>query len=68
MPQNHQCDRYALECATLGPANPRCLTEPIAASLEALVPPNQFYRHLEATLVWLAQQTHRHCELRIRSH
>jgi transposase len=34
----------------LGPAKPRCLGEPIAISLEDLVPPNHFYRHLEAKL------------------
>ncbi len=34
----------------LGPAKPRRLNEPIAVSLEALVPTDNFYRHLEATL------------------
>src|ERR687894_2112824 len=34
----------------LGPAKPRRLDEPIAVSLEDLVPPSNFYRHLEATL------------------
>ena len=34
----------------LGPPKPRRLDEPIAASLEALVPPDHFYRHLEAKL------------------
>ena len=34
----------------LGPAKPRHLDQPIAVSLEELVPPNHFYRHLEATL------------------
>jgi transposase len=34
----------------LGPAKPRRLDEPIAVSLEGLVPPNHFYRHLEAML------------------
>ena len=34
----------------LGPAKPRRLDEPIAVSLEELVPPDHFYRHLEATL------------------
>jgi transposase len=34
----------------LGPPKPRRLDEPIAVSLEDLVPPNNFYRHLEATL------------------
>ena len=34
----------------LGPPKPRRLDEPIAVSLEALVPTDHFYRHLEATL------------------
>lgn len=34
----------------LGPAKPRRLDVPIAVSLEALVPADHFYRHLEATL------------------
>jgi transposase len=34
----------------LGPAKPRRLDQPIAVSLEALVPADNFYRHLEATL------------------
>jgi transposase len=34
----------------LGPAKPRRLDEPIAVSLEELVPRNNFYRHLEAKL------------------
>ena len=34
----------------LGPAKPRRLDEPIAVSLEDLVPANHFYRHLETTL------------------
>jgi transposase len=34
----------------LGPAKLRRLDEPIAVSLEALVPTNNFYRHLEAAL------------------
>jgi transposase len=34
----------------LGPPKPRCLDEPIAVSLEELVPQDHFYRHLEATL------------------
>ena len=34
----------------LGPAKSRRLDEPIAVSLEDLVPQNHFYRHLEATL------------------
>ena len=34
----------------LGPAKPRRLNEPIAVSLEALVPTDNFYRHLELTL------------------
>jgi transposase len=34
----------------LGPPKPRSLDEPIAVSLEDLVPANHFYRHLEAKL------------------
>jgi transposase len=34
----------------LGPAKPRRLDQPIAVSLEGLVPANHFYRHLEAQL------------------
>ena len=34
----------------LGPAKPRHLDHPIAVSLDDLVPPNNFYRHLEAKL------------------
>jgi transposase len=34
----------------LGPPKPRCLDQPITVSLEALVPRDHFYRHLEATL------------------
>ena len=34
----------------LGPAKPRRLDDPIAVSLEALVPASNFYRHLEAKL------------------
>src|SRR5918993_1721861 len=34
----------------LGPAKPRRLDEPIAVSLEALLPADNFYRHLEAKL------------------
>jgi hypothetical protein len=34
----------------LGPAKSRCLDEPIAVSLEKLVPRDHFYRHLEAKL------------------
>ena len=34
----------------LGPAKPRRLDEPIAVSLEDLVPPDHFYRHLETKL------------------
>jgi hypothetical protein len=34
----------------LGPPKPRRLDEPIAVSLEDLVPADHFYRHLEATL------------------
>src|SRR5687768_3326911 len=33
----------------LGPAKPRRLDQPVAVSLEDLVPANHFYRHLEAT-------------------
>src|SRR4051812_8018745 len=40
----------APECAMLGPAKPRRLDQPIAVSLEALVPADNFYRHLEAKL------------------
>jgi transposase len=34
----------------LGPAKSRCLDQPIAVSLEDLVPSSNFYRHLEAKL------------------
>jgi transposase len=34
----------------LGPAKPRRLDEPIAVSLENLIPQRNFYRHLEATI------------------
>jgi transposase len=34
----------------LGPPKARCLDRPVLVSLEALVPPGHFYRHLEATL------------------
>src|SRR5215203_2585756 len=34
----------------LGPSKPRRLDQPIAASLEQLIPANHFYRHLEAKL------------------
>lgn len=34
----------------LGPAKPRRLDEPIVVSLDALVPADHFYRHVEATL------------------
>ena len=34
----------------LGPARSRRLNEPIAVSLEDLVPADHFYRHLEAKL------------------
>jgi transposase len=34
----------------LGPTKPRRLDEPIAASLEQLIPTDNFYRHLEAKL------------------
>jgi hypothetical protein len=36
--------------AMLGPPKPHRLNEPIAVSLEDLVPANHSYRHLEATL------------------
>lgn len=36
--------------AILGPRKPRRLDEPIAVSLDDLVPRDNFYRHLEATL------------------
>ncbi len=34
----------------LGPPKPRRLDEPVAVSLEGLIPPDHFYRHLEAKL------------------
>jgi hypothetical protein len=34
----------------LGRAKRRCVDEPLAFSLEGLVPANHFYRHLEAKL------------------
>jgi hypothetical protein len=34
----------------LGPPKPRCLHQPIAVSLDDLVPLDHFYRHLEAKL------------------
>jgi len=34
----------------LGPPKLRRLDEPVTVSLEALIPPNHFYRHLDATL------------------
>jgi hypothetical protein len=34
----------------LGPPKVRCLDRPAVVSLETLVPPTHFYRHLEATL------------------
>ena len=34
----------------LGPAKPRRLDQPIAVSLEDLVPADHFYRHLETTM------------------
>ena len=37
----------------LGPSKPRHLDEPVAVSLEKLVPADDFYRHLEAKLVLL---------------
>jgi len=33
----------------LGPPKPRGLDEPIAVSLEGLIPQDNFYRHLEAS-------------------
>jgi transposase len=36
--------------AMLGPPKARCLDRPVLVSLEALVPPGHFYRHLEASL------------------
>src|SRR5215210_1107973 len=41
---------HPAESAMLGPAKPRRLDEPIAVSLEDLVPASCFYRHLEAKL------------------
>src|SRR5919107_962439 len=41
---------HVWESAMLGPPKPRRLGEPIAVSLEELVPPRNFYRHLEAKL------------------
>src|SRR4051794_36269161 len=38
------------EGVMLGPSKPRRLDAPIAVSLEDLVPPGNFYRHLEAKL------------------
>src|SRR6476659_3387831 len=38
------------EDAMLGPPKSRCLDQPIAVSLEELVPSGNFYRHLEAKL------------------
>jgi hypothetical protein len=34
----------------LGPPKPRRLSEPIAVSLEKLIPQDHFYRHVEAML------------------
>ena len=34
----------------LGPPTLRCLDRPITGSLDAVVPANHFYRHLDATL------------------
>ena len=34
----------------LGPSKLRCLNRPITASIEALLPPDHFYRHLDAAL------------------
>src|SRR5215217_757207 len=44
------CVTHSPERAVLGPAKPRRLAEPIAVSLEELVPQDHFYRHLEAKL------------------
>ena len=38
------------EPTMLGPAKPRRRDQPIAVSLETLVPPDHFYRHLEEKL------------------
>src|SRR6185369_3185391 len=38
------------DAAMLGPSKPRRLDQPIAVSLEDLVPTDHFYRHLEAKL------------------
>ena len=38
------------ESAMLGPPKPRRLDQPIAVSLEDLIPQDHFYRHLEAKL------------------
>ncbi len=51
----------------LGPPKPRRLDAPIAGSLEAPIPPNHVYRHLEATLVWPASRIHWRRGLRIHS-
>src|SRR5215204_4571544 len=61
--RNAACDRHspgrirvcpapipAPERAMLGPAKSRRLDAPIAVSLEDLVPADNFYRHVEATL------------------
>jgi hypothetical protein len=39
-----------MEVCSARPTKPRRLDQPIAVSLEALVPTDHFYRHLEATL------------------
>jgi hypothetical protein len=36
--------------AMLGPPKLRALDQPVTISLESLVPPNHFYRHLDAAL------------------
>ena len=41
---------FSAEHTMLGPTKPRRLDEPIAVSLEDLVPRTNFYRHLEANL------------------
>src|SRR3954452_5054657 len=45
-----RCAACIRDVVTLGPAKPRRLDEPIAVSLEDLVPRDNFYRHLEAKL------------------
>ncbi|HYZ08844.1 MAG TPA: IS1182 family transposase [Pseudonocardiaceae bacterium] len=46
----------------LGPPKRRCLDRPIAASIEALIPPDNFYRHLDAKLdLGFVRDWVRHC-------